>query len=69
MSKRERMEALQQKKRAAEPKKISSNKKEKKPAPSPSEKDYESGDSYDSDSNFQRTKEDNDFIDVDGDDD
>jgi len=68
MSKRERMEALQQKKRAAEPKKISSNKKEKKPAPSPSEKDYESGDSYDSDSNFQRTKEDNDFIDVDGDD-
>ena len=74
VSKRERIEALQKKKRAAIPaenKKIKS--KQQQPiadaGPTLKDKGYESGDSYDSDgADFQRTKEDNDFIDMDGDD-
>ena len=64
------MEALQMKKRAtttttSTAKENSNNSDKKKPTETT---DYDSGDSYESDSNFQRTKEDNDFIDVDGDD-
>mmetsp|Transcript_41065 Transcript_41065/g.57752 ORF Transcript_41065/g.57752 Transcript_41065/m.57752 type:complete len:499 (+) Transcript_41065:52-1548(+) len=76
MSKREKLEALQAKKRQDNPSfKESSGKRSKNdlsevdklPDGQRKEKGYESGDSYDS-ANYVRTKDDDDFIDRDGDD-
>lgn len=75
LSKRERMDALQKKKRqdteVSQKKKKANNRLDSVPGEGSrdekKEKGYDSGDSYDS-ANFQRTKEDNDFIDMDGED-
>lgn len=73
LSKREKLEALQKKKRqeSGVTKKKKSSKKTDASNPddqkSEKEKGYDSGDSYES-VNFQRTDADNDFIDMDGDD-
>jgi len=73
MSKKERMEALKKRARKAAgleggPKKSSKEKSTKdKPDGDEKEKGYNSGDSYDS-GDYNRTKEDDDFIDVEGED-
>jgi transcription factor SPN1 len=75
LTKRERMEALQKKKRmeATTMQRKKSSKPESLTKSNPStvdngkEKGYDSGDSYDS-AAFERTKEDNDFIDIEGED-
>mmetsp|Transcript_16677 Transcript_16677/g.27654 ORF Transcript_16677/g.27654 Transcript_16677/m.27654 type:complete len:503 (-) Transcript_16677:332-1840(-) len=75
LSKRERMDALQKKKRqdtqVSQKKKKANNRLDSVPGgesgDEKKEKGYDSGDSYES-ANFQRTKEDNDFIDMDGED-
>mmetsp|Transcript_2172 Transcript_2172/g.3995 ORF Transcript_2172/g.3995 Transcript_2172/m.3995 type:complete len:564 (-) Transcript_2172:138-1829(-) len=77
LSKRERMEALKNKARKAaglqdKPKSKQSSKSRKartdEKEDEEKEKGYDSGDSYDSGVEYQRTKEDDDFIDVEGDD-
>lgn len=72
LSKRERMEALQKKKRQevalTSQRKLAAKRVDSAPnASEEKEKGYDSGDSYNS-STFVRTKEDNDFIDMEGED-